>query len=127
MALNASVTSAVSGTVIASVAYNTNIADLNGAENPNFTVAKQTASTQESGVCGNSYTNQVTGTAVGPMVNMKRTMTNTPTSIALTTVTNVNTTGVGVSNITTTGFWLNWQSGSNASTRYLATYQTSGN
>lgn len=86
------------------------------------------AGQQETGKCGDSYTNAAAGATTGPTVNFKCVMTNTPTSITLNTPSeNVNANAPAPSDIDVYGFWLAWSAPGAGTSRYVNTYTTVGN
>ena len=83
---------------------------------------------QETGKCGDSYTNAAAGATMGPTTNFKCVMTNTPTSITLNTPSeNVNANAPAPSDIDVYGFWLAWSAPGAGTSRYVSTYTTVGN
>lgn len=128
MGLNVSTTSYISQTTISSTAANSNQAAIVGAENPSFTSVLQTAGTQETGIAGGLQITPNSGVNIGFAVNFKRTMSNTPTSITLTTIATSQAQNITANQIHTTGFLLFWQGTvAGGQTEYLASYQTNGN
>ena len=81
---------------------------------------------QESGYSGFQFSGQVNGNSVGQGVNFKTVMTNTPTSITLSSIVNTNITGLAGGTIRTTGFFLQGTA-SAAAVQTIQLYTTVGN
>ena len=111
-------------------------ANVNGDGAGNFYAKTLTAGTpvtlthgaQETGKCGQSYTNVTAGQTIGPATNFKTVMTNVPTSITLNTPSeNVNANAPAIGDIDIYGFWLEWTAPGAGTSRYVNTYTTVGN
>ena len=111
-------------------------ANVNADGSGNFYAKTLTAGTpvalthgaQETGKCGQSYTNVTAGQTIGPATNFKTVMTNVPTSITLNTPSeNVNANAPAIGDIDIYGFWLEWTAPGAGTSRYINTYTTVGN
>ena len=88
---------------------------------------RQAPNAPETGYCGGNFIATAGAQAGSAGTNYKTVMTNAPTSISLSTVSSVNSTSPGTSNIDVYGFNVTWQSSAGGASTYLAHYTTNGN